>query len=188
MSATQDKSELIQYVKPQAVPFPRGSAQSQYADKLNHAIKLLHKVRKRWDPVHLDGEFTTALAAIIDVTVCLNEELPGMPESERDTRFKKPSLEEVITYCKTRRITVNDAEWFYDKCVGCGWKNNGKPIVDWQATIRSWYKAGYLPSQKTTQQLSRGNNGANPPKTPLSEQNLFSAINKAKKALDGNDD
>lgn len=185
MSARQDKEELITYVKPQPIPWPRSSAASEASSKLKKAIEILHKVRKRWDPVHLDAEFTAALASVIDVCLGLAEELPGMPESDRDTRFKKPTLDEIIAYAKSRRIQLTDAEWFYDKCVGCGWKNNGKPIVDWQATLRAWYKAGYLPSQKSQQMISRG--GANPPKTPLAEQNLFSAINKAKKALDDDD-
>jgi hypothetical protein len=183
MSASQDRTELIQYVKPLPVPFPRGSASSNNAAKLTKAVALYHKVRKRWDPTHLDPEFTAALAITIDVCLSLTEELPGMPESPRDTRFKKPTLDEVIAYGKTRRITVNDSEWFFDKMTGCGWKNGGKPVIDWQATIRAWYRAGYLPSQKNTQQISRGQL-ANPPKTPLSEQNLFSAVNKAKKALE----
>jgi hypothetical protein len=48
-------------------------------------------------------------------------------------------------------VPRGDAEWFWHKCEGCGWKNNGKAIVDWHATIRAWKLAGYLPSQRNGQ-------------------------------------
>lgn len=77
------------------------------------------------------------------------------------TGFVKPTLEEVKLYCSNHSIVSSDAEWFFYKCEGCGWKNGGKPIVSWQMTLRSWKTAGYLPSQKNsppTQTKSAGGN------------------------------
>jgi hypothetical protein len=54
----------------------------------------------------------------------------------------------VKEFCSTIGIIEADAEWFFWKCHGNGWKNGGEPIKDWKATLRSWQKAGYLPSQK----------------------------------------
>lgn len=54
--------------------------------------------------------------------------------------------------CKTFAVGINlpesDGEWFFDKCEGCGWKNDGKPIVDWKATFRAWKRLNLPPSLK----------------------------------------
>ncbi len=57
-------------------------------------------------------------------------------------------LERVRLFAKTEGISMMDAEWFYHKGRGNGWTNGGKPILDWKATLRSWKRAGYLPSQR----------------------------------------
>lgn len=51
-------------------------------------------------------------------------------------------------FAKGEGIAETDADWFFWKCVGNGWTNGGKPIHDWKATLRCWYRAGWLPSQK----------------------------------------
>ena len=56
---------------------------------------------------------------------------------------------------KADGITMQDAEWFYHKGRGNGWTNGGKPILDWKATLRSWKRAGYLPSQKNAKHQSK---------------------------------
>ena len=61
-------------------------------------------------------------------------------------------LERVREFSKGEGICEADADWFYWKGKGNGWTNGGKPILDWKATLRSWAKAGYLPSQKAQQQ------------------------------------
>lgn len=74
----------------------------------------------------------------------LNRQEPSV--HKRD--LSKGSLEEVKAYCLEQGLPDSDGEWFFYKCQGCGWTNGGKPIRDWQATIRAWKTAGYLPSQK----------------------------------------
>jgi len=60
----------------------------------------------------------------------------------------RATLAEVQAFCQEIELPASDAEWFFYKCEGNGWKNGGKPILDWQATIRAWKAGGYLPSQK----------------------------------------
>ncbi len=62
-------------------------------------------------------------------------------------------LERVREFARGEGILDSDAQWFYFKGKGNGWTNGGEPIRDWKATLRSWKRAGYLPSQKkkTTQ-------------------------------------
>ena len=65
------------------------------------------------------------------------------------TRAKsKGTREDVVAYCQGEGLTPDDGEWFFDKAEGCGWKNNGKAIVDWRATVRAWKRSKYFPSQK----------------------------------------
>lgn len=68
--------------------------------------------------------------------------------AEESGKFVRPSIEEIKLYCSKSGISMQDAEWFYHKCEGNGWKNGGKPIRSWQHTLASWKVAGYLPSQK----------------------------------------
>jgi uncharacterized protein YdaU (DUF1376 family) len=57
-------------------------------------------------------------------------------------------LERVREFARERGISEKDADWFYWKGRGNGWTNGGKPMLDWKATLLSWQRAGYLPSQK----------------------------------------
>lgn len=81
------------------------------------------------------------------------EQIPDNDNGNKELLFpnncnRNTSIEQVIAFARGELIEQIDAEWFYWKCEGNGWKNNGKPILDWKATIRSWKRAGYLPSQK----------------------------------------
>jgi hypothetical protein len=68
-------------------------------------------------------------------------------------------LEKVREFGRGEGIRDSDSEWFYFKCEGNGWTNGGEPIRDWKATITSWKRAGYLPSQK---QNGNGHDGSKP--------------------------
>ncbi len=77
----------------------------------------------------------------------------GVPEYEDESE----GLRIVVEFGKSDGIGERDAEWFFLKCHANGWTNGGKPILDWKNTLRSWQRAGYLPSQK---QHSNGNGSA----------------------------
>lgn len=65
------------------------------------------------------------------------------------SKKKTESTEEVIQYGISIGLTEEDGKWFWEKCEGCGWKNSGKPIEDWKATMRSWKLVGTIfPSHK----------------------------------------
>lgn len=71
---------------------------------------------------------------------------PPMDENPKDKA--KGTLEAVVAYCVSRGLPESDGQWFFDKAEGCGWKNGGKAIVDWRATVRSWITGNYFPSLK----------------------------------------
>lgn len=54
-------------------------------------------------------------------------------------RFKKPTLEEVQSYCRDRQNDV-DAQRFIDYYSSNGWKVGKNPMKDWKAAVRTWEK------------------------------------------------
>lgn len=86
-------------------------------------------------------------------------ELPGtsgLNRREENTEKKRegkalprPTLAEIIEFCKNEHLPESDAQATFHKWEGNGWKNGTNPIKDWKATIRSWKASGYMPSQRT---------------------------------------
>lgn len=86
-----------------------------------------------------------------------NEQTPIKTETTSKTTTEsksKGTIEELKAFCVEIGLPASDGEILWDKWTGSGWKNGSAPIKDWQATIRSWQRQGYLPSQK-----SGGTNG-----------------------------
>lgn len=64
----------------------------------------------------------------------------------------KATIDELRVFCKSLQLEESDGDWVFDKWEGNGWKNDGKLIVSWQSTIRSWKRIGTIfPSQKAKQ-------------------------------------
>jgi len=113
------------------------------------------------------------------------------PYQNRDNDIgSEEAKERVRGFAKGEGIGEKDADWFFFKCEGCGWTNSGQPIRDWKAVIRTWWRAGYFPSQR----LSNGSNngqrqfGSRPkekapiyPKMTESRQPTEEEINNAKR-------
>lgn len=66
-------------------------------------------------------------------------------KEENLKKFKKPTIEEIETYCLERQNSVN-AEKFYNYYESNGWRVGKNPMKDWKAAIRTWENNGY--SQK----------------------------------------
>ncbi len=99
---------------------------------------------------------------------------PGKPPSAKVSR-RKPAqslslsdslsvckrrpkdLGEAVQYAKTKGISAEDAEAFYDSMEAGGWTRAGKALKDWQAALRTWKANRWLASQKngTKQTFSR---------------------------------
>ncbi|AOE49262.1 Lin1244/Lin1753 domain-containing protein [Kangiella sediminilitoris] len=52
-------------------------------------------------------------------------------------RFKKPTVQEIQSYCFERQNRVN-AQTFYDFYESKGWKVGKNPMKDWKAAIHTW--------------------------------------------------
>ena len=54
-----------------------------------------------------------------------------------NTRFKKPTVEEIAAYCAERNNTV-DPQAFFDFYESVGWRVGNKQMKDWKACVRTW--------------------------------------------------
>jgi len=79
----------------------------------------------------------------------LSDKAEAEAEAEADIKKnKKPSYYDTFEFCQKIGLAKIDAEYMQDKWLETGFKNNGKPIKDWQAQIRNWKRMSYLPSTK----------------------------------------
>lgn len=63
-------------------------------------------------------------------------------------KSRAKSASELISFCESLKLPSSDGEHLWYKWEENGWMNGKQPIKDWQLTVRSWERAGYLPSQK----------------------------------------
>ncbi len=66
----------------------------------------------------------------------LNKELNNTL-SKGSTRFKPPTLQELVEYQKDKGLTFN-SDNFIDYWVSVGWKRGRAQMKDWKATARTW--------------------------------------------------
>lgn len=62
-----------------------------------------------------------------------------VPDKPTQTRFIKPTVDEVKEYCEERKNNV-DAERFVDYYTANGWKVGKNQMKDWKAAVRTWEK------------------------------------------------
>ncbi len=80
----------------------------------------------------------------------LSTQAEAEADREEDKRKRKPlSLADCVAYAKTKGISAEDAEAFFDSMESGGWTRAGKALKDWQAALRTWKANSWLPSQKT---------------------------------------
>lgn len=138
MSARHDQSEIITF----AEPLPEAGQPTDVRAQLAKIITIL------------EGILTHG-----GIEAALSDELPGL-EREAFKRTKARGTQtQVVCYCIELGLRREDGDWFFNKCEGCGWKNGGKAIMDWKATVRAWKGISVFPSQKMV-----GNNGRMQPK------------------------
>ena len=61
-----------------------------------------------------------------------------LPVKEISQKFRKPTIEEINSYCKEKGYKV-DSDSFLAYYESVGWKVGNKPMKDWQAAIRTWH-------------------------------------------------
>lgn len=71
----------------------------------------------------------------VNVNVNVNEDVKKKRGERKN--FKKPTLEEIRTYCNSIAANINP-ETFYNHYETNGWKVGKNSMKDWQAAIKGW--------------------------------------------------
>ncbi len=61
----------------------------------------------------------------------------NLTDSNKKARFKKPSVDDIVDYCKDRNNNI-DAEAFIDFYESKDWKIGKNKMKDWKAAVRTW--------------------------------------------------
>ena len=68
------------------------------------------------------------------------EEKPAQeiqPEKPKAKKFVKPTVEEIVAYCKEKKYNVN-AQQFFNYYESNGWKIGRNAMKSWQAAVQNW--------------------------------------------------
>lgn len=147
MSASQDPDNPISHF----IPPPKNRAPLSPAKMLRNLDELRGQmgVAMANAPVGFVMKLQRWIRMVDAARSGVQTELPGMPESVENK--SRGTMAQVSSFCQSNGLSFRDAEWFFFKCEGCGWKNGGKPIVCWRSTVRSWKAGKFFPSQKQVQ-------------------------------------
>lgn len=79
----------------------------------------------------------------------LGEESAPPSVAASNSRFVRPTLEEIAEYCAERNSNV-DPQAFFDFYESKGWRVGNQPMKDWKASVRTW-------ERRSTQNKPQGN-------------------------------
>ncbi len=97
------------------------------------------------------------------LTTSNDKDLFSLPEKHSAKKSKaKGTLDELKAFAIEIELPESDGEDCFNRWEGNGWKNNGKPIVDWQATMRTWKGRRFLASQQNPQLGMKGGAAGSP--------------------------
>lgn len=122
-------------------------------EDLHNGVKFCtYKVNKNWygiSKIDMGGVSET------DTNKKENENINLDSLSNRgSSRFQKPSLEEIRSYCQERGNKV-DPEQFFNFYESKGWVVGKSPMKDWRAAVRTWEKREKEIPQRKRSPLTR---------------------------------
>lgn len=89
------------------------------------------------------GKPVTETVTETETVTVTEERIGGKPPKRTHKIFSIPSVQEISEYCKQRKNNINP-QYFFDYQQARDWVlSNGKRMVDWQATIRTWELNNY---------------------------------------------
>ena len=109
--------------------------------------QTLNPIHNNQSPIHLNLypiPENEPISTIKDYTIKNNT-----IKIERALSFFKPTIEDVENYC-IERSSNTYARSFFLYYESIGWKENGRPMKDWKATIRNWEKEAEAYSMKNS--------------------------------------
>lgn len=99
----------------------REAAQKRYAQRYDDKVKAQIEPTKNANAEIAESEQATE----------------NKKNTSKSTRFEKPTVEEISTYCKERKNDI-DAQAFFDFYESKGWKVGSSKMQDWKASVRTW--------------------------------------------------
>lgn len=121
----------------------------------DHRKTLNREIRREQTRLRVAKHRALASSNSNTVTPALQSVTSASASEDASVCKRKGTEQQCVQYCQSQGLTEDDGHWFFDKCEGSGWKNSGKPIVDYQATIRSWKRILIFPSQKNGSNVQR---------------------------------
>lgn len=103
--------------------------------------QLMREKRARLKLEKKGGNNVTEMLPHIEKELEKDKELDKDIESKQK-KFKKPTIEEIQSYCQERNNTV-DAQRFFDYYESKGWLIGKNKMKDWKAAIRTWERNSF---------------------------------------------
>lgn len=122
-------------------------------DTITKTLRDLKAMERCKDPAVRE-----ALLEIENAFIALQLELVAIDSQPTISGKARGSLQEIKTFFSELKLPDNDAEYFFHKCEGNGWRVANHPIKDWRSTVRAWVKMQIFPSQKANSENNRTSN------------------------------
>lgn len=105
----------------------------------------------------IENDFSSSFGESENLSSSFSKTEANAKQNPNKTEAKRQqnALDKVREFARGEGISLADSDWFFYHCESNGWTNGGRPIRDWRATLRSWQRAGYLPSQKAAAAASK---------------------------------
>lgn len=141
MTAENPKNETEQSQKRDSAPLSESEEKrTKREEKETHDIE--DGLRDKKENIKEDKENirnTLSVSSNDSINHNINAFVEQKPEKpkRRGKPFVKPTVEEVLEYCRSRESTVSAAA-FWDWYESNGWKVGKNPMKDWKAAVRTW--------------------------------------------------
>lgn len=102
--------------------------------KVANASKCYQKQANASKAKHNDNDVDNDVDNDRDINISFQKE---KSTKEKVSRFIKPYVEEIRSYCESRKNGI-DAQAFFDFYESKGWKVGNTPMKNWQAAVNTW--------------------------------------------------
>ena len=175
MSARTIPGQSPMFTEPPPPPTP---AKPMTNAEMAHHLGKAEQALRRLAVEGCSPELEIAIAEVSAVRGACQLELFEFEKPRAKARTQQ-EVEAFIAANPKLGLTRDDAEWFWCKNEGCGWKVNGKAINNWQMVVRAWAGQRIFPSQKPDPSV-RGSGGPKP--KSIAEQDMDKLLKRLEKA------
>ena len=95
------------------------------------------------------GQCQDNVRTMSDKSIEIRDKSLDIERNIKERKFKKPTLEEINSYCQERKNSI-DAQKFFDYYESKGWLVGKSPMKDWKAAVRNWERNEQMTSHCPT--------------------------------------